>query len=252
MSNLPLNNIQEIVERSIYSIITQECIDKGYTPDIFDTVTYADDEQGQLKLEEAKRVIIADKGFTIGIYNNSDVPSKGYKKSPRIVILSENFAIGQIGAGAMGYNPNEVAEGDNPEFSLVEFPAHLHDFSFKVHILSDNVKQERILNSIIANSLPSLGYIDVFGSTTKEKFFIRNTSFMDLGFLSQEIMEKVYRYIIGDIYLTYDTIINPKVAGLNEITIEPMISTKGTSQMNNDSVSIIISDIIIPEEVISE
>jgi len=44
MSSIPLSDTQEQVERTIYDRILQECIDKGYTPDITDKLTYLSDK----------------------------------------------------------------------------------------------------------------------------------------------------------------------------------------------------------------
>ena len=42
MSTIPLSNIQETVERTLFNRILEECIDKGYSPDVTNMVLYPD------------------------------------------------------------------------------------------------------------------------------------------------------------------------------------------------------------------
>jgi len=224
--NTVLSNIQELIEKSIYSQIMGVSIANGYTPNLFDTVTYPNTPTGQIALQSALDAIIVSKGFTVEVLSNNAPQDKGYKKSPRIVIVSENFISGQIGAGIVDYEEVTLPITGQKVYYKYLWPSTLSDFSFQVHIIANSVTQERVLNSIVANALPTLGYIPIYNGGGN--FFIRNIGYSNLGNIIENLIEKVNKFTIEDVYLT------EKVLLLNN-NISPLKESKVDLELNSPS-----------------
>ena len=199
----PLSSIQELVELTVFHNLRTEIVSQGYLPDI---TTYANSEAGYTAYKAALTAIAnSSKNFAVEVYNNSNPDYKGLAKLPRIVMISELMVPGEIGAN--GTYEYQVTAGET--FSKLYRPPQTVDFAFNLHVIADNAPQLRVMNAMIANSLPLRGYIPAFLRTGLNSsvfnFFIENISATPLPILRTEnfaAMEYVYRYQVKDIFLT--------------------------------------------------
>lgn len=214
MSVTPLSDIQEVVERSIFYAILQECIDKGYTPD---RLLYPSDNAGTLAYDAAVTAIASGpRDFCIEVFNHSNTEAKGLKKIPRIVIVpTQNLP------GALGGSNDRLYVPDIPNKFYVEvLPPQTTDLNFEIHLLSNNSKQARILTAILALALPKRGYIPRYDDSA-QKLFIHNYSFRRFENTQLGILENVYMCEVPDIWETENIIIpGPRISKITEITVE--------------------------------
>ena len=143
MSSIPLTDIQEIIERSLFERLRQEIVDKGYLPDIS---IYPDNQAGYDSYLSDKEVIISSKGFAIDIFNSGTNFSKGIKQIPRIIIKTGNFLPGDIGGDPKKFFELQV---DDTYIAKVT-PPQTSDFYLNIHLVTNSTQQDRVLNSLLA------------------------------------------------------------------------------------------------------
>lgn len=244
MSTTPLSNLQELVERSLFESIRKEVVDKGYLPDITAQVEitpvtipptytnkYPNTLQGRQQWELDIKNIVNSKGFAIEIYNEGSNLGKGIKKVPRIVINSGNSL-----PGALGGDPSRFYEDTGNSYLPMVTPPQTVDLFIDIHVVSDNVIQERILNAIMALALPRRGYIKHYNDPTKT-FFIRFINFYDRDDLEGGIVEKVYGYEIPDCWDRADIQVGPAVSKITQITVPVTLQKYMDGTWNNPEVS---------------
>lgn len=216
MSNLPLSNVQEVIELTIFHSILQELVDKGYTPDVRDTIAYPDTSAGMAAYNLAKQNIISDKGFTIDLFNNSNPDFKGGKNPPRIVIITEDPLPGDIGS-----DRGRVYEEVDGRFTPLIRPPDSYNLGFLIYLIADNAKEHRTLVSILANAIPSRGYLRISPRYDLQDFniFVINTSSSLIPAAIDGVIERVYRYEVRDIFLTDYIAIFNQVSPLNTFTV---------------------------------
>lgn len=211
-----LSNIQDIVELTLFHAIRRECVDQGYLPDI---VLYPNTTSGAEAYEEAISEIASKKGFSIEVFNNSNTLNKGLKKAPRIVLVSENFMPGSTGLdGSLQFL--EVATG----FLGFTTPNLVVDYAITVRLIANSGPQLQVLNSILANALPSRGYISAYIRGFEEdpfNLFIEKEGYINMGFPQDDLIERGYRFVIPDLMeVERVTQLNDLVAKINQITLE--------------------------------
>ena len=145
----PLTSVQELVERSIFHSIRAQCVAKGYTPNVFD---YPQTAVGQQDYEAAFSAINNDKGFSIEVFNTGAPSDRKVKKVPRIVMASQGYIPGSIG----GDQAHQYQLGAGDKYAKVFMPPTTSDLYLNIHIVSSDVKQHRILSSIIALAVPRI------------------------------------------------------------------------------------------------
>jgi len=219
MSNIPLSDIQELLERSVFHRIRKVCVDKGYLPDI---TTYTKNEAGQIAYDIAISAIVTSKGFAIEVFSNSNQEVKDVKKLPRIVLNSQDFMPGALGGANTRYYEKQISGS----YKKMVRPPQSSDYTFNVHLISETTKQARILNAIVALALPRMGYIPLYNDATRN-VFTHVISSSDLTDQQNGINERVYRYEIPDIFETEDYSIED-IAAIKEITITPEVDGKIT------------------------
>lgn len=211
MSTTPLSDIQELIERSIFEAIRKELVDKEYLPNIN---LYPNTEAGRLAYETEIKAIATIKGFAIEVYSESNNHSKGIKKTPRIVVKTGSFVPGSLGGdpslvfidkGILGYEPTVT-------------PPQTVDFYIDFHLISESVKQERILNALLAIAVPRRGYIPFYTDATRT-FFVKYINFYNLDDQEQGIIGKNYAYEIQDGWETEDQVVGGMVAKMNQIDL---------------------------------
>lgn len=214
MSDIALSNIQTIIERSIFERIRIELVDKGYLPDV---TQYTNDASGVASYEADLDNIVATKGFAIEVYNESSSFEKGLKKVPRIVINSGNFLPGDIGG-----DPSRFYElGEDNRYLAKVTPPQTADFFFSIHLVSENVIQERVLNALLALSVPRRKYIPWYNDN--RRFFVRNLNYFDLDDNDNGLIEKVFAYEVPDCWDMEDEVVATDIAKISHIKLNTNI-----------------------------
>lgn len=232
MSTTALSNIQEVIENSIFEIIRNELVDKGYLPNITD---YPDTPAGVISYNNDLKAITVSKDFAIEIFNQSSNFHKGIKAVPRIVIKSGNFL-----AGSLGGDPKRFFEDNTTNYLAKVTPPQTSDFYLDIHCVSQTSKQERVLNSLLSLAVPKRSYIKWYNDSTKT-FFIRFLSFHELDNLGQGLNEKVFSYEIPDCWDMEDIILPGTVSKINQITMDVRVQKyiNGTWDDSSDTGTLI-------------
>lgn len=211
----PLSEVQELIELTIFHSIRKTIVENGYCPDI---MAYSNDQAGSAQYWADFESITNAKGFSIEVFNNSNPDRKGSKKLPRIVMISENYMPGEVGGDqSRFYTP---LPGN--QFKVIQRPPQVVDFSFKVHVLAETARQYRTCLSIMANAIPTRGYIPIyqpFGTFTSCNLFIQNNTYFAVPAMGDSLLEYVYGYVVKDVWLEeYSTLLGT-VPALREITL---------------------------------
>jgi len=220
MSTTPLSNTEELIERSFFHRVRKELVDKGYLPDITDTVTYPDTQAGWDAWNAAIDAIVANKGFAIEVFGFSSSKSKGMKKTPRIVINNVSSLPGTVGGDSTYFYERSSTTG--PYSQLIR-PPQTVDFILQVIMSGVTAEQMRILNAVVALSLPRRGYIE-FYDDPDHKFFIENTGSNSYDNTRDNQIDKIIAYTAPDLYDIEEIILNNNIAPIQEIRIEPTIN----------------------------
>jgi len=235
MSATVLTNVQEIIERSLFEVIRLELVDKLYLPDVSDTGTYPDNATGWAKWETDIKTIVGAKGFAIELFSVGNNEAKGMKKVPRIVIESGNFL-----PGALGGDPQRYFEDQGDDYKALVTPPQTVDFYINFHLISKDIVQGRILNAILALSIPRRGYIPWYNDGTKS-FFARYLNYYDQGDESLGINEYVYAYEIPDAWDREDVEAYATIAKMTEITLNINVQKYMSGEWGSDSDPLVIT-----------
>lgn len=214
MSDIAISTLQEDLERSLFETIRLELVDKGYLPDITDTVRYTQDSSGWANWKTDLETIKNDKGFFIEIYGTGTGESKGIKSTPRIVIESDNFLPGALGGDS---TKSFVWNETNNNYDTYITPPQSVDFYINFRLVSNSIKQLRILNSLLAITVPRRAYIKYYNDSSKS-FFIRYLNYYEEDQEEAGILEHVYAYEIPDCWDREDESLD-STPSINEITL---------------------------------
>lgn len=224
MSDIPLNDMQQRMERSILKAIEQECIDKGYSPDIS---KFEDSPAGKQAYTLAQQEIIATKGFCISIFGQSSNRDKLTKTYPRIVFYDQGFLEGAIG----GDRTRKFTPVENG-YQAYYTPPQTSHYYFDIHIISNNTSQHRILHSLMAISLPKRGYIKFYDDPTST-FFINYLNYYNQDDPADKITERVYAYEIQDCWDEEDKVEPTIVSPIKEINVQIGTTTETEGDVVN-------------------
>lgn len=219
MSNIPLSNIEELLERSVFHRIRIECVDKGYLPNIN---LFPNTPAGQVAWEAALALCVTNKGFAIEVFGTANAQQRQTKKIPRIVIVSQGFLPGALGADSTPYF-HRAADGTYESRIL---PPQTVDYFFNVHLVANTIQQMRVLQSILALALPRRAYIRTYDNTTT--IFLRNIGFFAQDRAAEGILERVYSYEIPDHWERDPAVVNTGIAPLAEFTLEQELNASTT------------------------
>jgi len=238
MSTTQLSNIQEIIERSLFETIRQEIVDKGYLPDVSDTGTYPDNQTGWDQWKSDINAIVSSLGFAVELFSVGSNEAKGIKKVPRIVLEAGNFLPGALGGDPRRYFVDAGVGGWDAKIT----PPQTTDFYINFCIVGNTAAQARILNSILALSVPRRGYIPWYNDSTKS-FFARFLNYYDRTNEDEGIIEHVYAYEIPDAWDQddSDSPTYPTVAKINEVTLNINIQKYMDRTWGVDSTPLIVS-----------
>ena len=213
MSATPLSDIQSIIERSLFETIRLELVDKGYLPDV---TAYPNTPIGVQEYESDLNTIAnGPLGFAIELFSEGSNHGKGVKKVPRIVLNSGSFL-----PGALGGDPQRFFKDNGTNFTAKVTPPQSVDFYVDFNLVSENVKQERILNAILALSIPRRGYIPYY-TDSSTRFFTRYLNYYDADSTKEGIIEKVYGYEIPDVWDVNDVTFANSISKISQISNIP-------------------------------
>lgn len=217
------SNIEEQLERSIYHRIRMKAIEFGYALDIrnynLDSNGSLINEEEQIKYDKDLKALQIEKGFAVEIFGYSNNQNIGKKKSASIVIDVESFLPGLTG---LDTTPKYELQPDGT-FSKFQSPSLTSDLFFGLKLISNKVKQHRILHQIMVNALPRLGYIPWHfenGLKADKNIMVKYDSMADVSWLDEGIIEKVYRYQILDAHEVLDDIISGNISPIKEIDVK--------------------------------
>jgi hypothetical protein len=212
----PLSEVQELVELTLFHSIRKTVVDNQYCPDI---MNYPNTSAGSTQYWADFEAITLAKGFSIEVFNNSNPDRKGAKKLPRMVMISEGYMPGEVGGDqSRFYKP--IAGN---QFQVLQRPPQVVDLSFKVHLVCETAMQYRICTSILANAIPTRGYIPIyqpFGSFTPCNLYIQNISYFSVPALGDSILEYVFGYVVKDVWLEEYATLLGTVPALKEIHLQ--------------------------------
>lgn len=209
-----LSNLQELLERSIFHSIREITVAEGYLPDIKDydieNTNLTEATLAKEQFELAKVNIVNNMGFVVDIFSSGNNQAKGIKKVPRIVIDTVSYL-----PGIMGGDTTPVYTNINGVYVKTKNASVTSDLTFNVYVVSNTIKQARILNAIISRALPRRGYIKTYLNSTIEfsgNIFIKFMMHGDSNDLAEGIIESYFNYEAPDIFEnlpeTIPTIVN--------------------------------------------
>lgn len=196
-----LTDIQEVLERSIFHTIREQCVAKGYTPNILD---YPKTELGFRQYLEALSDIKVQEGFAIEVFNTGAPADRVSKQLPRIVLNIQGYLPGSIGSDLV--HQYQLEAGD--KYTKYTLPPGTSDLYLNIHIVSSNTPQHRILSALMALSIPRKGYINIWNSEINDwepegYIFCNHLSYVPVRqYNSPGTMETIYRYVFPDVFET--------------------------------------------------
>lgn len=214
----PLTDIQEVVERSVFHSIRQQCVAKGYTPNVFD---FPKTNEGFLGYLQALEFIKNDVGFAIEVFNTGAPADRLSKQLPRIVVATQGYLPGAIGGDLS--HVYELGAGD--KYTKYNVPPTTSDLYLNIHIVSNNTQQHRILGALMALSVPRRGYIRTWDSEIDDwgegYLFCNHLSYVPVRqYNSPGTMETIYRYVLPDLFETNMRVNEIEISPLKEINLQ--------------------------------
>lgn len=211
MAIIPLSNVQEWVEKSIYTSIRNNVVAHGYIPD---STLYPLTDAGQQQYLSARESILANRGYYIEVFGTSAMVDKEEKGTGRIVIEFDDFLPGNIGGGDVYY---ELVEQDS-KYIMKMRPPKTSTYSFKLRLVANRHSIMRTMIALVAISLPDLGYIKAYDNSLQDLFIV-NTGFTNFG----GDIERVLTYEIRDLYAILPKVIDENIAKILSIDITTKI-----------------------------
>lgn len=228
---IPINNVQERVERSIFEAIRLKLVAHGYIPDVN---SFAQTPVGNTAYTAAMQAIVTGgQPDSIEVYNNGSQQSKAVEVVPRIVCVTRRIMPGDIGKRVDNrYTLNPL---DPDAIVDTEPPYESSNLHIDIEVISKSARHDRILHAILAEAIGgTMGYVNVYDTKTNERFFIRQFNFYDLPDMENGLLKRVYSYEVPDIYLTDGmNIPNPSLikqitAQLNIVSQNSQLTAVGT------------------------
>jgi hypothetical protein len=211
-----LIQVQEIVERSLYEKIRLKILELGYIPDISNDTLYPNNAQGKRAFDAAMAQIVNSQGFAIELFSVGAVKARGLKKVPRIVIQKGRLLPGQIGAPpGINYVPNTA----NDNFDGIKLPPTSTDYYLDIHLISNEERQDRVMNNIIGDSISTRAYVELLEVDPVSRFYIEQIGYSESADMDEGIIERVYQYRIPDLYITLKTVVG-QASKITEIKVE--------------------------------
>lgn len=197
---------EEIIERTFYVSLLKTMLRMGVTINPDDYLPLSEENQ---KRFEADKSALPKFTYLFGIGNNQ---VRGAKICPRITLELNGYFPGDL-----GLNANEIEEGEDGNFQVVEYPWETKDITIDVHLVANTQQDMRMLHNILYSSLPARGYIvpyldNDFEAWKQKKvgpdgnLFIEVNNYYDHPELDHGMLEKVYTYLVKDGIIYPETI----------------------------------------------
>jgi len=215
----PLSFIQQFLDRSIFHQIDRVMTVHGYAPDrsSFDLTN----QNGKTAYRAALKAITdsQDEKFGIDLFGHSNTQFKGNKKTPRIVIVPYGFLPGDIG---LDLTPQPLS--NNGVIHNHTFPTQSSEYEVNIHVTGSSAIHMVILNAILSQAMSRRGYIPFWPTLelkTSGNIFYENIGSFDSTDRQEGVLEKVYRYILPDVYETECSVDEDnQIALIQEITLQ--------------------------------
>lgn len=229
------NNAQYTIVSSVFStpstvVTVSEAIPSAVADGKVSMYKYYDDNTGVALYKTDLETIQTTQGYAIELFNYSSPQSKNLKKVPRIVLISNQFLPGAIGAG-----PVVEYKRVGPVYHKEMLPAQTVNFSFDIHLISNEARQARIMQAILAIAVPKRGYLPFYDDPSKV-FFVKQNSYRDLPSPIEGINEHIYMYQAEDIYETQNDLLDDSIAPISTIKVDTKVGDPppGTSTPFNE------------------
>ncbi len=220
-----LTDIWEIVDRSIFEKIRLLLVEHGYLPDI---TQYPDTDTGVQGYNNRMAQIVADKGFAIELFGAASSQKRYSKKCPRIVYTPRRIFAGDLGGG-----PDVIYESKGQTYDGKTRPPQTSELQFDISLVSNEIRQERVMNSIIGLALSKRAYVPFYTNVTTgdtEEFFVTQMSYRDVPDTKYGIIEKIYTYKALDLWDREFTEVGG-VAPLLEATVCGFVNNKNIGEL---------------------
>lgn len=215
---MPINDVQDRVEKSVFEAIRLKLVAEGYLPDIA-SGAFPNTPQGDVAYEAAMSAIAQAQGFAAEVYGHSSALAKGNKRTPRISIITRRIMPGDIGMNIRGgFSPDPLDPDTTQKLKPSLQSANLH---LDINVVPGRAIEDRALHAILAEALSTWSYIPLYDDPT-ESFFIRQFNFYDLPDNRNGIEEKVYSYEVPDLYL-YEGIVTRAIPPISQITVNTSV-----------------------------
>lgn len=185
------------IEQAFFEAVRLKVVADGYTPDI---TLYPNTPAGYQQYREALAAIEDARGWAVEVFGMSNPQSKGLKQVPRIVFFTDSFLPGDYGLDSRTlYEP----DGSGGFTAVTPSQNTSHQLFMKCFIVAKTTSQYRYLSSVINTTLPLRGMLS-YAAPLTDKFFVENSSYLDLTSAEHGFIEKVYTYTVPDIIWSED------------------------------------------------
>lgn len=230
MNSPNISNFLRIVERSIFHVLRKKLVAYGYLPDV---TLYPNTQAGYTQFNQALVNIKNMKGYAIELFGVGSSQSKYMLKVPRIVIVSFGLLPGDIGVRTEydeAYTVNGVTRIRRKMLLTTS-----RDYNFEIHIIAKSAEQSRVTQSIVALSIPNLGYIPQYGSTTRY-LSVQNTGNRTIPILQEGLEEHVLSFTMKDLYEVEETVVDTNLAPINTIDVDMHFGDEDTTMPPDDNI----------------
>jgi len=203
------------IERAVFEVIRKKIVSLGYLPDIA-LYQPTDDVAGY---EAAKKAIRDSGKKIIDIKGVGDPKARGELDYNSIFINRGDIADGSLGFKCTNFY-EKIVEGEETYFNVYENASGTVDIEYQIGYITDDVNYDRLIQSILFNSLRKKNYfkgINSLGNKTTEGFNTRYITTLDKS--GKDYIERAARYDFMDIILE-DRIFLYRTSQITDISIE--------------------------------
>lgn len=149
-----LSITQYLIERVLFEKLRLTSVKYGYMPDI---LKYPRTEDGARAYSEKMARIAKEKGFVIAIKNNIHSTELGEKTVPRMVVETVQCIPGEFGQ----WGRTQYQMGSDGMYKKYKLPPQPVNYTMQIHLVSNSLEQQRVMNAILARAIPRRGYHQV-------------------------------------------------------------------------------------------
>lgn len=200
------------IERAIYRTIQQKIVQMGYLPDVF---LYANNPDGYAN---AKKQIVNQDKKIIEIFGVGDIKARDQQRNNCIYINRGTIIPAAFGAfGVKSFE--EVMVNNVKKYNVFLHCSGANNIEYNISYVTDDTDYERIIQSIIFNSLRNKGFLNVFDDSGNKLNYGFNINFRnEIDKSGVDFMEKTKKYLVPFINLE-DKIFLYQTSAMDEIDI---------------------------------